>query len=576
MLASGKELVPEKDVTGEDLKIGVFVCHCGTNIGSVIDVPEVAEYTRGLGGVAHVEEQLYSCAADSVKQIVDVIADKGLNRVILAACTPRTHEPLFRDTLKQAGLNPYLFEMANIREHCAWVHSWEKGAATEKARDLVRMATAKASLLQSREPVMVPVNPSALVVGGGVAGMTCALNLAEQGHAVHLVERTPVLGGVAGRIQTTMGGDDVRSFVKSLVGRVESHSNIDIHTQAEVAELSGFVGNFNTKIVLKETGDILDIQNGVAIIATGGEEVKHLEYLYGDDPRVMTLMEMEDALTKDDWSGDWGSTVLIGCVGSRETYRPYCSRICCADMVKSALMLKKANPDADVYVLYRDIRTYAFDELSYKKAAELGVRFVRFDVEDKPVVEVLEEGLKVMVTDKVLGERLAIPADVVGLAVGIAPSADSRKLSQLFKVPLNEDGFFLEAHLKLRPVDFAAEGIFLCGLAHSPKSISESISQARAAAARAGIILSKEHIEASGVVGQVDADICIGCGICEVLCPFEAVELTSAEGKVRASISPASCKACGICAVRCPARAITIHGFSDEQIMSQVAALAGS
>jgi heterodisulfide reductase subunit A len=575
MLVSEREAVPERDVTGEELKVGIFVCSCGTNIGSVVNVPEVVEYSLELGAVTYVEEQLYSCSADSVRQMADVVAERGLNRVIVAACTPRTHEPLFREPLKQAGLNPYLFEMANIREHCSWVHSRDKEAATEKAKDLVRMAVAKARLLQPRESVMVPVTRSALVVGGGVAGMTCALGLADQGFDTHLVEKTAALGGVANRLYRTLGGDDVQSFVSGLVARVRDHDKIALYTSAEVVEVSGFVGNFSTRVRLLESDETREILHGVTVIATGGEEVKHQEYLYGDDPRVMTLMEMEEVLVKGDKNISWSSVVLVGCVGSREPSRPYCSRICCGDMVKTALRLKEIDPAIDVYVLYRDIRTYAFDELYYRRAAELGVQFVRFDLEDKPTVEIAGDRLKVTVTDRVLGKRIEIGADVAGLAMGVAPSPDNMKLSRTFRVPLNEDGFFSEAHLKLRPVDFAAEGVFLCGLAHSPKSISESISQARAAVARATTILCRDYIEAAGVVGQVDMSRCIGCGICEALCPFDAAIVGPGKDGLRATINPASCKACGICSARCPARAITIHGFSDEQVMSQVAALAG-
>ncbi|MFC1919725.1 FAD-dependent oxidoreductase [Chloroflexota bacterium] len=576
MLVSEKESVPERNTSGENPKVGVFVCRCGTNIGSVVNVPEIVDYSRNLDDVTYVEEQLYSCASDAVKRLSEVIAEKDLNRVIVAACTPRTHEPLFRETLKQAGLNPYLFEMANIREHCSWVHSWDRDAATEKAKDLVRMAAAKARLLQPRESVLIPVNQSALVVGGGIAGMTSALSLAEQGYGVHLVEKSNTLGGVANRIHETIGGDDVRELIRKLLVRVQNHSKIALYTQAEVEKVSGFVGNFSTRISLNLIGKTREILHGVAIIAIGGEEVKHSEYLYGEDSRVMTLIELEDELAKGEKGSELNSVVLVGCVGSREQYRPYCSRVCCGDMVKTAIKLKKDNTSTDVYVLYRDIRTYAFDEMHYRAAAELGVRFVRFDLDEKPVVEAVEGELRITVTDKVLDKRIAISADIVGLATGVASSRDSGKVSQLFKVPLNEDGFFVEAHLKLRPVDFAADGVFLCGLAHSPKSIDESISQAQAAAARAATVLSHEYIEASGIVGQVDADRCIGCGICESLCPFEAVELTCIQGKTRASITPASCKACGICAARCPTRAIVIHGFSDEQVMGQVAALAES
>ncbi|MEW6033683.1 MAG: CoB--CoM heterodisulfide reductase iron-sulfur subunit A family protein [Chloroflexota bacterium] len=577
LLKGDMEQVRERDVSGEALRVGVFVCRCGTNIGSVVNVPEVVQYSGGLDGVTYVEEGLYSCAVDSIKRLTEVAGEKGLNRVVVAACTPRTHEPLFRETLRQAGLNPYLLEMANIREQCSWVHPWDKEAATAKAKDLVRMAVAKSRLLEPLRSVIVPVEHSALVIGGGVSGMTCALSLAEQGYAVHLVEKSSSLGGLAKRLHTTLEGEDVHGFIEGLGKRVEGHSRIRVYTQAEVSETSGFVGNFSTKVSLAASSETREIRHGVVIIATGGEEVKHREYLYGDDARVMTLLEMEEKLAKGDGGPGWQSVVIIGCAGSREPDRPYCSRVCCGEMVKCALRIKGSRPESEVYVLHRDVRTYGFNELHYKRAAELGVHFIRFDLEDKPVVEVSGGALRVMVTDRVLGKRLEIPADVVGLATGVAPAPDGERLSKLFKVPLSEDGFFLEAHLKLRPVEFAAEGIFLCGVAHSPKFIGECISQAQAAAARAGTILSRDFIEAPGVVGVVDTDRCIGCGVCRTVCPFEAVVLNQTAEGLRAEVIPASCKGCGLCSARCPTRAITINCFSDEQVMSQVAALvAGS
>ena len=575
MMTSGTQTVAERDLAGEELRLGVFVCRCGTNIGSVVNVPEVVNFGSGLKGVAYVQEDAYSCGVDAIKRMADTIVEKKLNRVILAACTPRTHEPLFRETLKRAGLNPYLFEMANIREHCSWVHAQDKEAATAKAKDLVRMAVAKSRLLQPLKPVIVSLNHSAVVVGGGVSGMTCALSLAEQGYGVHLVEKTSSLGGLAARVQTTQTGQEVSGFLKELMDKVQDHPLVHLHLEAEVSQTTGYVGNFNTKLALSD-GRTEAIQHGVVVLATGGEEVKPTEYLYGRDNRVMTLLEMEAALAGGDPASGWQSAVIIGCVGSREPSRPYCSRVCCGQMVKCALRMKQARPDMDVYVLHRDIRTYGFSELLYKKAAEQGVRFVRFDLEDKPVVEETEGGLKVTVTDKVLGQRLEIPADVVGLAVGAAPSASRESMSKLFKVPVNEDGFFLEAHLKLRPVEFAVEGVFLCGLAHSPKSIEECVSQAQAAAARAGAILAREFIEAPGVIGVVDARECIGCGVCRDVCPFEAAVLNPTEDGLKAEIIPASCKGCGHCAARCPKRAITINCFSDEQILTQVAAAAGS
>lgn len=576
MLAHGAaEAVPERDVSAEGLKIGIFVCRCGTNIGSVVNVPEVVEYARGLGAVAYVEEDMYSCSVDAIRRLTETIAREGLNRVIVAACTPRTHEPLFRETLRQAGLNPYMFEMANIREHCSWVHSFDKEAATAKAKDLVRMATAKARLLQPLKPVIISLDHAALVVGGGVSGMTCALSLAKQGYLVHLVEKSDSLGGMADRVHGTVAGDDVRPFLAELVGKVSSHPNITVHLGAEAVESTGYVGNFSTRVAFKAIGETQDIKHGVTVLAVGGAEVKPEEHLYRENPGSMTMLEMEEVLSRGRVP-EWNSVVMIGCVGSREPGRPYCSRVCCGDMVKTALKLKESRPEAEVYILYRDIRTYGFSELQYRRAAELGVRFLRFDLEDKPQVEAAPEGLRVTVKDKVLGAPMVIMADAVGLATGIAPCHDADNLSRLFKVPLNEDRFFLEAHLKLRPVEFAAEGVLLCGVAHSPKSIEESISQALAASARAGAILSRESIESPAIIGAVDAERCIGCGVCQAVCPFDAVVINGPSGQAKAEIIAASCKGCGLCSARCPRRAVTINCFSDDQVMCQVAAAVGS
>lgn len=567
MLTVGARTAEERNVSGEELRVGVFVCRCGTNIGSVVNVPELVNFGGGLKGVVYTQEDTYSCGVDAIKRMAETIKDKKLNRVVLAACTPRTHEPLFRETLKRAGLNPYLFEMTNIREQCSWVHSQDKEAATGKAMDLVRMAVAKSGLLEPLKPVIVSLEHSALVIGGGVSGMTCALSLAEQGHRVYLVEKAPVLGGMANRVKTTQDGQDVAPFLHGLSQKVQAHPLIKLYLGAEVEETAGYVGNFTSRL----SGPRVTIRSGVVVAASGGEEVRPAEYLYGASERVMTLLEMEDAISKGS-AATWGSVVLVGCVGSREPGRPYCSRICCGQMVKCALKMKHSRPDMDISVLHRDIRTYGFSELIYRKAAEQGVRFIRFDLDDKPVVAETGNGVTVTVMDKVLGQRLEIPADAVGLAAGVSPSRDGERLSKMLKVPLNEDGFFLEGHLKLRPVEFAAEGIFLCGLAHSPKSIDESISQAQAAAARAGAILAHAQIEAPGIVGSVDVAQCIGCGVCRDICPFEAAILNETDEGLKAEIISASCKGCGQCAVRCPRRAITINCFSDEQVMSQVAA----
>ena len=575
-LVEEKEYPPERDVSGEEPRVGVFVCRCGTNIARTVDVPSVVEYSKALDGVVHAEETIFSCSADSVRHIAETIEEKGLNRVVVAACTPRTHEPLFQETLREAGLNRYLLEMANIREQCSWVHARERDAAIQKANELVRMAVAKVRIRQPVERLLSPVTPTGLVVGGGISGMVSALSLAQQGFEVHLVEKAANLGGIANRIHFTLEGGDIHAYLEDLVDRVRRNPLIHVYTGADIVDVSGYVGNFTTRI---NNHSVEEIRHGITIIATGGEEYRPAEYLYRQDPRVLTLLELEEEIaTGNDNITGCQSLVMIQCVGSREEERPYCSRVCCAQAIKCALKLKEINPGMEIYILYRDMMTYGFKEDYYTEAAKQGVKFIRYDSDGKPEVEVIgqdtESRLRVTVTDLILDERLAMDADVVALGVATVAPSDNEGLSHLFKVPLNQDRFFLEAHIKLRPVDFSTDGVFLCGLAHSPKFIDESISQADAAASRAATILSRREIEVPGITGQVDWDKCIGCGLCESLCPFEAIELKSVEGEDKAEIIAASCKGCGLCAPRCPKGAIRMGCFTDEQILAQVAALA--
>ncbi len=575
-LTTEKEYPPERDVTGEPPRIGVFVCRCGTNIARVIDVPRLVTYAQGLDGVVHVEENIFSCSIDSVKHIVETIEEKGLNRVVVAACTPRTHEPVFQETLREAGLNPYLFEMANIREQCSWVHMRDRIAANIKAQDLLRMSVTKAKLLKSLPQLPVRVNHAALVIGGGVAGMESALSLAEQGFEVHLVEKGDQLGGIARRIHYILNGGDVQAYLANLVSRVHDNPLIHLYTEADIRDVSGYVGNFITKIAAGPDKAVTEIAHGVVIVATGAEEFKPSEYLYGQDPRVLTLLELEGEITKgnaDITSAQ--SAVIIHCVGSRDEERPYCSRVCCTQSIKNALKLKELNPEMDIYLLYRDMRTYAFREDYYREAADKGVKFIRYDVDDKPQVEAVEEGgksiLRVSVPDPVLGQRLLLDADFIALAVATVAPQGNKELSQLYKVPLNEDGFFLEAHMKLRPVDFSTDGVFMCGLAHNPKSIDESIAQAQAAASRAVTILSKEAIPAGGIIAFINKDACSGCKLCIQVCPYNAISFDEQEGV--AVVSELECKGCGNCAAICPSGTCSTGGFEDGQILAQIEAL---
>jgi len=571
-LVKQKEYPPERDVRGEPPRIGVFVCHCGINIGGVVNVPEVTKYAATLPNVVYADANLYTCSQDTQERIKEKIKEHGLNRVVVASCTPRTHEPLFQETIREAGLNKYLFEMANIRDQCSWVHKQLPAEATEKAKDLVKMAVAKARLIESLSQTQIEVTHSAMVVGGGIAGMAAALNLADQGYQVYLIEKSGQLGGVATKIYHTLTGSDVQEYLAKLVARVREHPLIEVHTNSEIVESSGHVGKFITRISDGAKGP-LEIKHGVTIVATGGEEYRPAEYLYGQDSRVMTLMELEDDINHGAAKlANASNVVIIQCVGSRDEERPYCSRVCCSESLKCALEIKKIKPDTNIYVLYRDMRTYGFKEDYYQEAREKGIVFIRYELDEKPLVQVITENnekiLRVSVTDPVLRERLNIDTDILALGVATVPRSDNKKLSQLFKVPLNEDGFFLEAHVKLRPVDFTTDGVFLCGLAHSPKFIDESITQAEAAASRAGTILSRDVIEAGGVISLVNKSKCSGCGICELICPYRAIEID--KEKNLAVISEALCKGCGACVSSCIRGAISIKGFSDAQILAMI------
>ena len=571
-----KQYPPERDITGEKPRMGVFVCHCGTNISGIVDVSAVRDYASSLPDVVFVADNLFTCSQDTQRVIKEKIEEYRLNRVVVASCTPRTHEPLFQETLREAGLNKYLFEMANIRDQCSWVHMQEPDKATEKAKDLVRMAVAKARLLKPLQQMTLGVSHSALVVGGGIAGMSSALNLAEQGFEVHLIERADKLGGVANKIHHTLEGLDVHAHLQELIHRVSEEPLVNVHKETDILNVSGFVGNFKTRLLLRPEGEILEVEHGVAIIATGGDVYRPKEYLYGEHPGVLTVLEFEEEIAKGDPQVcSAQNVVLIQCVGSREGERPYCSRVCCSESIKCALKLKDLNPDVNIYILYRDIRTYGFKEQYYQEARSKGVLFIPYEVDYKPEVQAaVEDGrdiLRIRVNDPILGEQLSIDADVLALATATVPSPGREELAQFFKIPLNEDGFFLEAHAKLRPVDFPTEGVFVCGLAHGPKLIDESLAQAKAAVSRAVTVLAKDRIEAGGSVSIVDKRLCTGCGVCQAVCPFKAIEIDPKD-KV-AVVNEALCKGCGVCASTCRSGALTLKGFDDEEILSMIRAI---
>ncbi|MBS7632827.1 CoB--CoM heterodisulfide reductase iron-sulfur subunit A family protein [Candidatus Bathyarchaeota archaeon] len=565
-----KEYPPERDVSLEEPRIGVFVCHCGINIGGVVNVPEVVEYARKLPNVVFAEANVYTCSEDTQKLIKEKIMENKLNRVIVASCTPRTHEPLFKETVQEAGLNPYLFEMTNIRDQCSWVHMHDAKEATEKAKDLVRSIVAKAKLLAPLKKPLINVTPVALVIGGGVSGITASLSLADQGFEVHLVEKEPELGGQLRNINYLLEKDsDPKEKLSSLVEAVTKNDKIRVYKNAEVVDVYGFVGNFKSKIKQKN-GEEKEVEHGVVIVATGASEYKPSEYLYGKDPRVVTQHELEEKLASGTFEAK--TVVMIQCVGARNDERPNCARICCGQAIKNALKIKETRSETEIYVLYKDMRAYGFKEDYYREAAIKGVIFVNYDDERKPQVKAENGKLLASFWEPVLNEQVEIEPDLVVLSAATVPNPDNKKLADMLKVPLTKDGFFLEAHMKLRPVDFATEGVFLCGMAHSPKYIDESIAQACATAARATTILSKKTLEMEGIVANVSEDLCSGCRICEYLCPYGAVEMKDKEGKTVAHVLEALCKGCGACGTACPTKAIIMGHFTTEEILAQVKA----
>jgi heterodisulfide reductase subunit A-like polyferredoxin len=567
-----KHYPPERDVAGQEPRIGVFVCHCGRNIGGVVNVPEVVEYARSLPNVAYAEDNLYTCSTDSQAKIRKAIEEHGLNRVVVASCTPRTHEPLFRDTLREAGLNQYLFEMANIRDQCSWVHMHEPEKATQKSKALVRMAVAKARLIEPLPERTLPLNHDALVIGGGVAGMTAALALADQGFRVHLVERDAEFGGHARHVRYLHDGQDPQKFLTETIQRTREHPRITTHLGARVAAIDGFVGNFKTR--LTKDGATEEVEHGVVIVATGAEIYKPADYLYGQNDRVVTQVEFEQKLAAGGVAAD--TAVMIQCVGSRDDEHAYCSRICCGHAVRNALRLKELRPQANVFVLYRDVRTYGFSEEYYRQAREKGVRFIRYEPERKPAVSATDGGLRVEAWDPILERTLAIDADLVVLSAGIVARPDGQELAQMLKVPLNQDRFFLEAHLKLRPVDFATEGVFLCGLAHSPKGLHETIAQATAAASRAATILAKDSLVPESAISEVIDENCDGCAYCIDPCPYHALTLLEymRGGAIKKTVetNDALCKGCGVCQATCPKDGILVQHYKLDQIAAVVEA----
>jgi len=565
-LTKTKHIPEEIDVRGEPPRIGVFVCRCGTNIAGVVDVPAVVEFAKTLPGVAYVEENMFSCSQDTQENMTEIIKEHKLNRVVVASCTPKTHESLFQETLINAGVNKYLFEMANIRNQCSWVHKNDPDKATEKSKDMVRMAVSKATLFEPLKESTMPITHAALVIGGGVAGMAAAKNMSEQGYRTFLIEKTDALGGQARNLHETWRGEDVQQYLTALIDEVQSDNNIEIFLNSRITEVEGFVGNFKTTIQNNGKNSILE--HGVTIIASGASELKPDEHLYGQDPRVVTGLELQQRFIDNDPAlGQLKTAAFIQCVGSRIPERPYCSKVCCTQSIKSALKLKEINPEMDVFILYRDLRAYGLREDLYRKARSAGIIFIRYKSDKAFNVALEQEDLQVTFTDRVLGRQMKISPDLLILASAIVPDMEN-PLAQLYKVPQNQDGFFAEAHVKLRPVDFPTDGVFVCGLAHAPKPIDESITQAQAASARAMTVLAMENIKLGGIISHIIPELCSGCLGCINVCPFNAI--TFNDKKFVAEVNPALCKGCGACSATCPSEAPALMGFDNNQMYAQI------
>ncbi len=574
-----EKVYPEEiDVSGKKPRIGVFVCHCGINIGSVVDVPGVVKFAKTLPNVVYAEENLFTCSQDTQEKMKEIIDEYKLNRVVVSSCSPSTHEPLFQETLREAGLNPYLFDMANIRNQCSWVHKEDKEGATEKAKILTKIAVGKVRLLEQLHSISLDVTQKALVIGGGLSGMTAALSVAEQGFEVALIERKDKLGGNLHRLAVSVEGKIISDYLTELNEKINKHPRIKVFTNSEAKEIDGYIGNYQTKILNKKENKEVIFEHGVIIITIGANESKPEEYFYGENKNVITHLDFEtDFEENKKVYKKLKNIVMIQCVGSRDEKRPYCSRVCCTQSVKNAIRLKELNPKINVYILYRDIRTYGFYEKFYQKARELGVIFIRYEEDAKPVVEIdekrtvlNEKGLTVTLKDPVLNQEVVISPDKLILASAMVPQEDAGELSQMLKIPLNEDNFFMEAHVKLRPVDFAAEGLFLAGLAHSPKGIEETISQAKAAAERACSIICSDEYMSEAYIAEVDLDMCAGCGMCVAVCPYGAPELFWQNGKEYAHINSGLCKGCGSCAAVCPSGAMQQLGYKEEQTLAML------
>jgi len=548
-------------MASEDIRIGVFVCHCGTNIGGVLDVPSLAKYAKTLPHVTYSADNLYTCSEVGLTEIKENIKEHNLNRVIVASCSPRTHEPLFRAICQEAGLNPYLFEMVNIRDQDSWVHMKEPEKGTIKAKDLIRMSVHRAALLEPLERIKVSVTPSAIVIGGGIAGITAALNLGNQGFEVSLIEKEKELGGLLRSLNKIYPSNEDASKLLESIDLIESHEKIKVYKSSVIEKVDGFIGNY--KISVKQSNKAIEIDAGALIVATGAIPLSPDGYYGYNKKNIISQLDLESLLKNDQVSAN--NITMILCVGCRNEERKYCSNICCMSAIKNAVLIMEKNSNAHITILFQDIQapgtTY---EKYYRKAREMGILFIKYLPEKPPVIK--KDVVKVY--SDLLNQEIGIPQDLVVLSTPLIANEDSDKLAKMLKVPLEENNFFLEAHVKLRPVDFATDGIFVCGSAHWPADIAESISQANAAASRASIILWKDTLEVEGSTAEVIAELCIGCEACIRMCPYKAI--TKDEETDTAIVNKVICKGCGVCGASCPKKAIIIHHFTGDQIRAEI------
>ncbi len=559
------EVVKERDIRGEPPRIGIFVCCCGTNIAAYVDVPAVVAYAKTLPYVVFAQQNLFSCSQDTQDEMAQIIKDQKLNRVVVAACTPKTHEPLFQNTVAKAGLNKYLFEMANIRNQCSWVHQSSMELATKKAKDLVKMSASKATLFKPLPEPEMTVNQQVLIVGGGVAGLEAGKILSQQGYVTYVIEKKGRLGGQTKKLYKTWKGEFIKDYFEQLMDEVDDESHLLYWLNADILEVEGSIGNFRTTIVSNGQKRILD--HGVVIIASGASQYIPREHLYGQSPQVMTSLELEQAFNKSTDFSSHNTIAFLQCVGSRNEEHPYCSKVCCTQSIKNAIIFKEMDPQKEIYIIYRDIRAYGMRENLYRKARDLGIHFIRYNYEIGFNVSQNKGKLTLEFTDTVLRRQMTLQADLLVLAAAVT-SMEKNPLAKLFKVSQNADNFFNEAHVKLRPNDFATDGMFLCGMAHGPKTVGESIAQAQAAAARAVTVLSQERISLQGTVAYVDPACCSKCGVCVSICPYYAPMFDFRTKKAR--IQNTLCKGCGLCVASCRSGAINLNGFETSEIMNMI------